>query len=253
MLPVDLQILRYLLLDKVKFHYKIKPYLNQHPYKDLNNRLQKQRIKEELYHIPLNQVPFTVFDLETTGFFPEVGHEIISIGAIRINGLESCSRKRFHKVIQPIRSVGTGTLNLTGITKQQLENGEPFISAFHEFLDFSQDSILVAHPAKFDMHFLKSLLKRWKLPDYHPLVVDSQSMAKWLLPDEKHQLDPLLKYFDIDRRIRHHALNDAIMTSELFVCLLQATLNRGVNNYQELQPLLERSVKDSKRTKAGRA
>ncbi|KHE67588.1 PolC-type DNA polymerase III [Halobacillus sp. BBL2006] len=240
MLPVDLQILKYIFFEKPIYYFKIKPYLKWNTYHQLEERLENlNRYENER----LLDQDYTIFDLETTGFLPEIGHEIISIGAIRLHGLDACHRKTFHQVIRPIRPVNSQTLRLTGLTRDRLRNASPFIEGFQNFLEFSEGSVLVAHPAKFDMRFLQTMLKRWKLPPYHPPVVDSQLMAQWLLPSVKHQLDPLLKHFGIDKRARHHALNDAIMTAELFSHLLSMTLDKDVSTMKELNHILYKQKK----------
>ncbi|MYL28862.1 3'-5' exonuclease [Halobacillus halophilus] len=239
MLPVDLQIIKYLLFEKPLYYYKIKPYLKWNTYHQLEQRLNETDKEACFKEQPLSSLDFTIFDLETTGFLPEIGHEIISIGAIRLNGLNACHRKTFYQVIRPIRPVNRQTLRLTGLTKDQLKNASPFIEGFQNFMEFSEGSVLVAHPAKFDMRFLKTMLKRWKLPEYDPHVIDSQVMAQWLLPHVRHQLDPLLKHVGIEKRDRHHALNDAIMTAELFRFLLEKTEHHGIQTLHDLYRQLD--------------
>ncbi|QAS54248.1 3'-5' exonuclease [Halobacillus litoralis] len=243
MLPVDLQIIKYLLFEKPMYHYKIKPYLKWNTYHKLEEQLSNYEKDSRLDEQPLKNLDYTIFDLETTGFLPEIGHEIISIGAIRLQGMNACHNVKFHQVIQPIRPVNKQTLRLTGLTKERLRNASPFIEGFQNFMDFSEGSVLVAHPAKFDMRFLKAMLRRWQLPDYDPPVIDSQLMAQWLLPEVRHQLDPLLKYVGIDKRDRHHALNDAIMTAELFRYLLRKTTDQGLHTFAELHKILEQQKK----------
>ena len=243
MLPVDLQILKYFIFEKPMYYFKIKPYLKWHSYGLLEEKLLEHTKRGSLEAKSLEELDFTIFDLETTGFLPEIGHEVISIGAIRIQGLHSCKREKFHQVIRPIRPVNRQTLKLTGLTRDRLQNASPFIEGFQNFMEFSEGSVLVAHPAKFDMRFLKAMLKRWKLPDYDPHVLDSQLMAQWLLPNVRHQLDPLLKYVGIEKRERHHALNDAIMTAELFRFLLRKTIENDVGTLEELNEKLAQQKK----------
>ncbi|MFC7060573.1 PolC-type DNA polymerase III [Halobacillus seohaensis] len=195
----------------------------------------KEREENDISNQKLLELDYTIFDLETTGFIPEIGHEIISIGATRIQGLKACHSETFHRIIGPIRPVGKSTLKLTGLSHSQLKDAPPFIEGFQDFLNFCEGSVLVAHPAKFDMRFLQTMLKRWKLPTFSPPVIDSQQMAKWLFPEVKHQLDPLLKRFNIDKRERHHALNDAIMTAELFSHLLEETIYKQITTFGELK------------------
>ncbi|ARI77113.1 3'-5' exonuclease [Halobacillus mangrovi] len=245
MLPIDLQILKYIFFEKPIYYFKIKPYLKWNTYRQLEEKL--ETFNKDFGSNSLRDLDYTIFDLETTGFLPEIGHEIISIGAIRLQGLDACHRKTFHQVIRPIRPVNNQTLRLTGLSRDRLRNASPFIEGFQNFMEFSEGSVLVAHPAKFDMRFLQTMLKRWKLPSYHPPVIDSQLMAQWLLPSVKHQLDPLLKHFGIEKRARHHALNDAIMTAELFSELLSITLEKEISTLEELTHVLEKQKRAKQR------
>ncbi|WFT73206.1 3'-5' exonuclease [Halobacillus naozhouensis] len=212
--------------------------MNWGTYKELQGKLREFKIDPDIRKSNLLDLDYTIFDLETTGFIPEIGHEIISIGAVRNHGLDSCHIDTFHHIIRPIRPVSEATLNLTGLTREQLATGRTFVNSLKHFLDFSRGSILVAHPAKFDVRFLQTMLKRWKLPEFTPPVIDSQMMAEWLFPAMKPQLDPLIKQFQIERRERHHALNDAMMTSELFCKLLDCTIQRDIQTFDDLYQVL---------------
>ncbi|WP_226035072.1 3'-5' exonuclease [Aquibacillus saliphilus] len=239
MLPIDLQILKYFFFEKPIYHYKIKPYFKLETYEELTNALNQFQRKEALEFSNLDETPFTIFDLETTGLIPEVGHEVISIGAVQINGLKHCRIERFHEIVKPIRPISKKSSELTGIDYKDIKNARPFIEVFKDFLAFSKDSILVAHPAKFDMRFLQTMLKRWKLPVYQPYVIDSQLIARWVLPEENYQLDSLIRHYNIEQLERHHALNDAIMTAELFEILLEQAINRNIRTYQDLNDALQ--------------
>lgn len=234
MLPIDIQILKYVLFEKHIYDRKIKPYFRWAGYQRVKHILEAYQPDSDLMDSPLLDTPFTIFDLETTGLMPQIGHEVLSIGAIQVKGLKHCRTERFYQVIRPIQPVSNHTLELTGLTRQSIKNASPFIDGFQKFLEFSKDSILVAHPANFDMGFLQTMLKRWKLPKYQPFVIDSQKIAKWLLPDVNHTLDALLHYFEIEQMIRHHALNDAIMTAELFENLLKELNKKEITTYREL-------------------
>lgn len=243
MLPLDLQILKYVLIEKPIYNYKRKPYFQWASYHRLKEALNEYEPNQELFDMPLEETPFTIFDLETTGLIPEVGHEIISIGAIQIRGFQHCRRERFHQFVRPLRPVHKHTRDLTGMTKRDISNASPFIEGFQHFLDFSKNSILVAHPADFDMRFLQTMIKRWKLPAYDPITLDSQVLAKWLYPNQRHQLDALIRYFDIEDLERHHALNDAIMTAELFEHLLRSVSEKNILTYRELIHHLDHTFK----------
>lgn len=235
MLPIDLQILKYYFFEKPIYYFKLKKYIGSDKYYQIQSLLQTISFPTELTDQPLSEVPFTIFDLETTGLFPQIGHEVISIGAVQIEGTKHCRLERFHQLIKPIRPISKKTHDLTGITKEDMKNAKPFIHAFEEFLRFSKDSILVAHPATFDMFFLQTMLRRWNLPVYEPYVIDTFAIAKKLYPKLNPQLDSLIRLFSVQQLERHHALNDAIMTAEIFEKLLEDLMTKGIRTYNDLQ------------------
>lgn len=230
---MDLEILKYILFEKHMYAYKLRPYLNTQKYQELYEKLLNREHNEELLKKPIQEAPFTIFDLETTGLLPELGHEIISIGAIRIQGTNHVSYERFHEYVRPIRPVHQRTLNLTGMTRNDLRGGKTFIEAYDAFMEFSKDSILVAYPAAFDMKFLQTMLKRWKLPIDTPPSIDAQKLVKNMYPRHKHQLDSMINSFGITQLERHHALNDAIMTAELFQRILHDIEEFGIKSVEE--------------------
>lgn len=180
-----------------------------------------------------NETTFTVFDLETTGFFPKLGDEIVSIGAIKLNVNEIKFPEHFYEVVSPIGEVPEYIYSLTGLAKEQVENGCSFQEAFLKFLQFSKETVLVAHPASFDVHFLQVMAKRWGLPKYNPLFIDSYFLANFLQPKLNNKLDRLVSYFEIDQKERHHALNDAQMTAEVFTKLLEMLEEKDVLNFED--------------------
>jgi DNA polymerase III subunit epsilon len=219
-LPVDFQIIEYYLYKQFIQKFKIKQAMLHSSYSYLNQALLRYRqpIMNQ-NHFLSNE--FTIFDLETTGFFPDLGDEILSIGAIKIKQGDIQYDDTFYKVIKPIHSVSKDTKKLTGLTSEDLAKGTPLPYAMQEFISYCEGSILVAHPASFDIGFLRKVLQKWKLPLFDTLFIDSFLIANSLYPDEKNFLDQLVTRFQIPQRPRHHALFDSIMTAEIFIRLLK--------------------------------
>jgi DNA polymerase III subunit epsilon len=228
----SLQIIKYFLYDY--FHLK------RGQRKKYSKELQDEITKEILTFHPMispkqsfQETTYTVFDIETTGFFPRLGDEIVSIGAIKINVNEMRFPEHFYEIISPIGEVPTAIYSLTGLAKEQVEKGISFQEAFLKFLQFSKGTILVAHPASFDVHFLQVMAKQWGFPNFKPLFIDSYFLANFLQPKVNNKLDGLITYFKIDQKERHHALNDAQMTAEVFMKLLQMLAEKGVHNFED--------------------
>ena len=169
----------------------------------------------------LSSSTFTIFDLETTGFFPSMGDEIISIGAIKVKNFKIQYDEAFYTIIKPIGRIPKGIQDLTGLSEDILNKAEPFPVGMAKFLEYCNESILVAHPATFDIEFLKKTIKLWNLPTFNVEYLDSHLLANERFHGMRNYLDELVVRFGIPKRERHHALNDAIMTAEVFIKLIE--------------------------------
>ncbi|WP_273835213.1 3'-5' exonuclease [Guptibacillus sedimenti] len=212
MSSIGFKLLRYYLYDRLKWQKKIKTDKTLPVYERLYDSLLLYQESSSRY--------FTVFDLETTGFYPAIGDEVISIGAVKVDLVEGrILEESFYRIVRPIKKVPRFVRQLTGLSIDEIRAGWTFIEAFEEFLSFSKGTTLVAHPVKFDVYFLQNLIQRWGLPDYLPPYLDSEALAKELFPRSNPQLDSLIRKLNIDRHERHHALNDAKMTAELLLVM----------------------------------
>lgn len=183
---------------------------------------------------PVNEVTFTLFDIETTGFYVSLGDEILSIGALYHEAGKSYVNNTFYSLIYSVKPVPDSITALTGLTSKEAKMGEDFPIVLRKFLQFSNGTVLVAHPAGFDIPFLQAMCKRWKLPVFEPAVLDSINLAKLLYPGADNSLDRLLQRYHMPVIERHHALNDAVITAEVFQNLLQAAEEKGYSLLSEL-------------------
>ena len=101
----------------------------------------------------LSSGPFTVFDLETTGF-SAVRDRIIEIGAVRVELDGSVSR--FQTLVNPGVPIPPRLTALTGIDDAMVADAPKFREAGFKFMDFARRSRLVAHNARFDLRFLRA-------------------------------------------------------------------------------------------------
>lgn len=230
-----LQIFKYLLLDWHRFNHHKNLWIlrNRKQFSQVADKMLRAGKQTDLENVPFHDLSFTVFDLETTGFFPKIGDEVISIGAVKINLNHISFPEQFYEVVRPVKMPSKQIRELTGLSAAQIKSGKPFPSAMLNFLDFSRHTILVAHPASFDVHFLYELAKRWGLPPYLPRAVDSYELANYIFPKEKNSLDQLIFKLEVENKLRHHALNDAFMTAEIFSKLMDELKNRGIHTLKE--------------------
>jgi DNA polymerase-3 subunit epsilon len=177
----------------------------------------KEQRKNSLYDIPLDTVELVVFDLETTGFSPYNGDEIISFGAVAARGGEIYEEDRFYSLANPKRPIPNEIQNLTGITNEMVEKAPDLIQALRGFLEFVQQKLLIAHATGHDKHFLNSALWKTSKVQLSHRVLDTMQVAKWLNPKlPSYDLDYLLDLYGIPITRRHHALEDARMTAKLW-------------------------------------
>jgi DNA polymerase-3 subunit epsilon len=159
-----------------------------------------------------------VFDTETTGLDPAQGHRVVEIGAVEISNLIPTGRV-FHVYIDPERDMPEEAFRVHGLSREFLSQHKKFADVVDGFLDFIEDSPLVAHNAEFDVRFLNAEFALRKLP---PLgggrIVDTLAMARRLNPGSSASLDALCQRYGIDlsRRDKHGALLDAGLLAEVY-------------------------------------
>lgn len=159
-----------------------------------------------------------IFDTETTGLDPKDGHRVVEIGAVEISNLIPTGRV-FHVYINPERDMPEEAFRVHGLSGEFLSGQKKFAEIASEFLDFIEDSPLVAHNAEFDVRFLNAEFGLLKLPPLAPArIVDTLAMARRLNPGSPASLDALCQRYGVDlsRRDKHGALLDARLLAEVY-------------------------------------
>jgi DNA polymerase-3 subunit epsilon len=199
--------------------------------------IMKEQRKNSLYEVALSDLQAVVFDLETTGFSPHHGDEIISIGGVVVEGRDIKGEETFYSNVNPKRNIPAVVEKLTGITNQMVSEAPDLIQALHKFLEFVQQRILIAHGTGHDKQFLNSALWKTSKTNLTHRVLDTMMIAKWLQPKRiDYGLDALLDDYEIevDAKQRHHALGDSLMTAKLWCKLMKEMEKREVSNLGEL-------------------
>ncbi len=186
---------------------------------------------------------FTFFDLETTGLIPG-NHKIIEIAAVKIKNKQIIDS--FSTLVNPHCEIPAFITNLTNITNQMVAEGMEERDAIEKFLEFSGDTILVAHNAPFDMSFFNKALADHQISRDNT-AVDTLAMSRSLLTQiTKHTLKKLCSFFKIDIHNHHRALDDAAASAKVFVKLLDLAEKKGCTSIQTLNNTLsnrERSIR----------
>ena len=174
-----------------------------------------------------------VLDTETTGVDVRKGDRVVEIGCVEL--VNHCTTgKTFHTYLNPQRAMSEGAFAVHGLSDAFLADKPVFAAISEPFLAFIAGARLIIHNAPFDVGFLDMELTRIGKPLLDgQMVVDTLIMARRKHPGASNSLDALCSRYGIDtsRRIKHGALLDAEILSEVYVELLggrQATFGLAV-------------------------
>ncbi len=203
--------------------------------------INKEQRKQSMLDTPLRELDIVVFDLETTGFYPSNGDEIISFGAVHMKGLELDESRQFHSLVNPKRRIPRQIIELTGITNEMVQDAPDLMQVLHDFMEFIGRRLLIAHAAGHDKQFLNAALWRTSKVSLNHRVLDTMLVAKWLEPKRaSYALDDLLEDFGIPITERHHALQDSLMTAKLWQKFLVRILDRNITTLGDLYAYLSK-------------
>jgi len=181
----------------------------------------------------LDELSYTVFDTETTGLSPSQGDEIISIGALRIINCNLLYEENFDQLIDPMRSLPFESIQIHGIKPEMLQNQPTIDKVLPLFYKFSEDTILVAHNASFDMAMLKVKEEQTGVKFANP-VLDTLLLSSIVHPfQEDHNLEAIAARFGVSIVGRHTALGDAIAAGEIFLKLIPLLAKQGIYTLKE--------------------
>ncbi|WP_419770423.1 MAG: 3'-5' exonuclease [Candidatus Marinarcus sp.] len=194
---------------------KIKNHFNK---KGLNNPAY-----EYLFDTP-HKDEYVCFDCETTGLDPNKD-DIISIGAVIIKHNTIVSSKKFVRFVKPKTKLQTEAIKVHHIRECDLEEAEEIEKVIYEFLEFVQNRTLVGYFLEFDVAMINKYIKHLlgiTLPNkclevsaiYHDWKIETIPQGFIDL-----RFNTILRELQIPHLGKHDALNDALMTSMMFLKL----------------------------------
>lgn len=159
---------------------------------------------------------FVVFDTETTGL-SSGDDEIVEIGAVRVVNNEIVSE--YHTLIDPCRPMPAEASWVNHITDDMLFGQPKIYEALPGFLSFVNNSVLVAHNARFDAQFIAQacIRNRFKAPERY---FDTMNFARYFPEAANKKQATLLACAGIPNDQAHRALSDAKALAQfVIVCL----------------------------------
>ncbi len=192
-----------------------------------------------------NDVSFVIYDLETTGLYPDED-EFIQIAAVRYHGGCLIAEDSFFSFAKPRRSISSFIESYTGIGNRDVAGAPRPEEVLCQFSAWARESTLIAHNGKrFDSKFLAATCQRHGLSAREVDCIDSIHISKMLFGKTRgigHSLDHVksrLGLHDTNLR-RHDARGDVDILGRAIVSMshrlkLDAFLN-GVPRHQTLLP-----------------
>lgn len=196
-------------------------------FKNLNRKKLKDKQFEYLFDEPLPK-EYVCLDCETTGLNPR-RDEILSIGAVRIKDNKILMRDTFNIFVKPSKVIAAESIKIHQIRPVDLENAMEPQQAIYDLLEFIGSRPIVGYYIDFDVAMISKYTKKYlgiKLPN-EKIEVSSmyyktrKKSSEYEFIDLK--FDTILENLDIPALGKHDALNDAIMTSMMFLKLKDMT------------------------------
>ena len=182
-----------------------------------------------------------VLDTETTGLSWERGHRVVEIGCLELLERRPTGR-RFQRYLNPEREIDLGAQEVTGLTREFLQDKPLFAQVAMDFLDFIRGAELLIHNAEFDLGFLDyelSLLGEGygRVRD-HAAVLDTLALARERFPGQRNSLDALCRRLGVDNahRTLHGALLDAELLAEVYLSMTAGQGDLGLSHAPSAAP-----------------
>ena len=184
---------------------------------------------EQLLHSYLSGEVFTAFDTETTGLNPSY-EKVIEIGAVKFD--KTGILDTYSVLINPEKVISREITNITGITNEMVCGCNNFSEIAPSFLNFINETKLIAHNSNFDVRFINSELDKTQyknLTKGQCNAIDTVKVARKVFPGlPYYKLQFLANHFNINVDAAHRAYDDARVCMELFLlCMKEAAKKLG--------------------------
>lgn len=167
---------------------------------------------------------FVIFDVETTGL-DSYCDDILEIGALRFikrNYLATKKLDTFQCFVKQDKPIPKNITTINSITDEMVADGLPLKEVLEKFFDFVGTRRLVAFNAEFDHDFVRDAAKKVKYKIPRPFRVTCVlEHARIRFPGQSsYKLQSLAEMLQLDTSGAHRALQDCVMTFQVYITLL---------------------------------
>lgn len=173
---------------------------------------------EELAKQPLEATEFLVFDTETTGLSPTMGHRICEIGMVRAK--MGGPLRQIKSRVNPQRPMDPMAEAVHGHSLASLKDCPVFASIAGGVKKRLEGQVVVGWNVMFDIRFLAAewRMLRWDPPEV--LILDAQTILAKILRPHRKALDVVAGLMGIEFDA-HQAQDDALATWTILEALLK--------------------------------
>ena len=156
---------------------------------------------------------YTILDIETTGLSPHKC-SIIELSAVKVRS--DAAVDRFTSLVKPDGVINSFITGLTGITNEMVAGAPDIKSVLPEFMEFISDDCVLGHNVSFDIRFISANLKKYFSTDFTNARRDTMYLSRRYCTLPSYKLDFLAKHYNISTEGHHRAMNDCMMTFEVY-------------------------------------
>lgn len=157
---------------------------------------------------------YIVIDIETSGLDYK-NNRIIEVAAVLTN-----TRGKiidiYHSLIKQDIELSKEIINLTGIKTEDIDNARNEKDVLEELIKFIGNYDIVGYNVNFDINFINYYSNKYSFKNIENRVYDLKNYVKReKLFMKNYRLQTALKEYDIDKIVKHRALDDVYVTIEL--------------------------------------
>lgn len=168
----------------------------------------------------LQEIPVVYLDTETTGLYPALGHRVIELGAVRLEGGKKVGE--FQTLLNPERPIEKRASKINHIYDQDVIDSPKFRDIAPALSEFIDGALLIAHNAVFDAGFvgqeyqlINPNLQVDSLPLPNPWLCTFK-LARQYFSFGRNNLAYIAHSLGIRVGQTHRALSDVLLTWHVF-------------------------------------
>lgn len=162
----------------------------------------------------IDAVPLAVLDTETTGLNPALGHRVIELAILRLEGWQEVGQ--INQLIDPGRPISPSASRVNGLYDTDVKGSPKFVDLADEIAKLLDGALVVAHNAMFDASFIAA---EWTLTGRPPLsnpCACTLQLARQLYRLNRNSLQAVAQSLGVRIGQTHRAMGDVWMTAQIF-------------------------------------